>query len=277
MKLSTPVQITTPPFTIEPHHRVLVVGSCFAENIGEHLALLDGERITKNPTGVMYNPLSVARSVEIFRTGEHFSHRDLVEYGGLWHSMDFHGSFSSPSPEQALLNMNSRGTVPDIDVVVVTLGTAFVYFREGRVVANCHKMPEREFQRRRITVEESSDALRRIYEAYPNARFVVSLSPIRHLRDGLEQNSLSKATLRLALAEFCEADPERRVYFAANEILLDELRDYRFTATDMCHPTEQAREIIWERFAAAYLSAEYQQQLLLAQKEARRRAHRPLR
>ncbi len=282
LKLQTSVTIPTPPFQIARDSRVLIVGSCFAENIGSRLELISmveewGERsVYCNPSGIVYNPLSVATAVETIRYGKEFTASDLREHGGLWHSMEHHGKFSASTPSEVLAKIN-REAVESVDYIIVTLGTAFVYFMDGRAVSNCHKIPEREFQRRKITVEESLLALERIAAAYPSAKVIVTLSPIRHLRDGLSENSLSKATLRVAIDEFCSKDRASRVYFPAYEILLDELRDYRFTTEDMCHPTEQTREYIWERFAEVFLHSSVVDSVKEAQRAERAAAHRPLR
>lgn len=278
MKLTTPVTLPVAPFKIGVNDRVLVVGSCFAEHTAAKLASAAtiGYTIYSNPFGVLYNPLSIARCVSILRRGEQFAESDLVERDGLWHSLDFHGSFSAPTSGEVLSRIN-RQAVGQLDVIIVTLGTAYVYFREGRVVANCHKLPEREFSRRRISVDEAVGALNHLAQLYPDAKFVCSLSPIRHLRDGLIENSASKAILRLALDQFCAAAPKERFYFPAYEMMNDELRDYRFTEVDMCHPTLQARDYIWEKFASLMLCDELQAQVVEGQRAARAAAHRSLR
>lgn len=278
MKLTTQVALPVAPFKIGVDDRVLVVGSCFAEHTATKLASAASlcHTIYSNPFGVLYNPLSIARCVSILRRGEQFTQSDLIECDALWHSMDFHGSFSAPTSSEVLSRIN-RQPVEQIDVIIITLGTAYVYFRQGRVVANCHKLPEREFTRRRISVDEAVGALNHLAQLYPDAKFVCSLSPIRHLRDGLIENSASKAILRLALDQFCAAAPSERVYFPAYEMMNDELRDYRFTEVDMCHPTLQARDYIWEKFASAMLTEELQTQVIEGQRAARAAAHRSLR
>ncbi len=277
MKLQTVVDIKEPMFRIGLGDRVVVVGSCFAELIGGRLeGALPLGCVWNNPVGVVYNPLSVARAVEILSTGERFIADDLVHRDGLWHCMDFHGRYSASEAEAVLQKIN-RESVVGVDVVVVTLGTAFVYSYGGRVVANCHKIPEKEFTRRRISVVETVDALERVARCYPQARIVVSLSPIRHLRDGLTENSISKSTLRVGIDEFCACNPHQREYFPAYEIMIDQLRDYRFTAPDMCHPTQQARDYIWERFAERFLTEELAVADKLAHKRFLANQHRPLR
>ncbi len=284
LKLQTIVETREPNFQISVDDKIMVVGSCFAQYLGEKLSFgfadsdthsWSAKRLFANPNGVMYNPLSVARAVEIVRGGEDFDNNDLVLRDGLYHSMLFHGSFSRNTSEETLQRIN-REPIEAVDVIVLTLGTAYVYFRGGEVVANCHKLPEIEFERQLITVEESVEAMQRVARCYPNAKIIVTLSPIRHLRDGLVQNSLSKATLRVAIDKFCSENPEQRSYFAAYEIVMDELRDYRFTEEDMCHPTLQTREYIWQRFSQLYVCDELNAKIVSAIKVARHASHRQL-
>ncbi len=284
LKLQTLVDIDEPQFSISSKSRVLVLGSCFAQHLAEQLGYGVGDEESKrwgdralyaNPNGVVYNPLSVARVAEIVSSGLQFNKEDLVEWQEQFHAMDFHGSFSYSTPEEVLTSIN-REAVKGVDIVVITLGTAYVYFKDGRVVANCHRLPEREFERRRITLEESVDALERVARCYPEAKIVVTVSPIRHLRDGLTQNSLSKSLLRVACDEFCQRDTTNRFYFPSYEIVMDELRDYRFTEADMCHPTLQTRDYVWQRFSEVLVTEELDQKIALGIKAAKRMAHRPI-
>ncbi len=278
LKLQTEVKIPKAPFRVVAGGNILIIGSCFAENIGSKLELIDGleARVYCNPSGVVYNPLSVAIACENFRYGRKFSQSELREHNKLWHSMLHHGKFSASTPQEVLTKIN-RDAVEEIDYIVITLGTAFVYFMEGEVVSNCHKIPEREFSRRKISVQECVDALQRVANCYPKAKIIVSLSPIRHLRDGLSENSLSKATLRVAIDKFCGENSQDRFYFPSYEILIDELRDYRFTAEDMCHPTTQTKDYIWHRFSDTMLEDKLIEMVSSAIKEQRAAAHRPLR
>lgn len=284
LKLQTVVDIKKPQFTISAENRVLVLGSCFAQHLAEQLRYGVGEeslvewgqrRLYSNPNGVVYNPLSVARVAQILHIGEQFAEDDLVEWQQMYHAMDFHGSFSRSTKLEALRAVN-RESVQGVDRVVITLGTSFVYFREGRVVANCHRLPEREFERRRITLQESVDALERVAECYPEAKIVVTVSPIRHLRDGLVENSVSKSLLRVACDEFCNRDPQNRFYFPSYEIVMDELRDYRFTEADMCHPTLQTKDYVWERFSELLIDEDLQRSIFAGGRAAKAKAHRPI-
>lgn len=273
MKLTTEVQIPKYGYRITPDARGLVVGSCFARNIGAKLSD-GGLNIIENPQGVLYNPLSIARGVEILKDGTKFHPADLVRGNGLWHSFSHHGRFSNQDPKQTLDMINQKAE-KSFDYIMLTLGTAWIYERQGRVVANCHKFPEREFQRRRISVNESTEALRRVRTAYPEAFILLTVSPIRHQRDGLSENSLSKATLRMACDDFCAQDVNA-AYFPAYEIMMDELRDYRFYGPDMLHPTPLAVEIIFSRFATALLDDQAIDMIKMGEQRSRAVAHRPL-
>lgn len=273
MKLTTEVQIPAYSYQITPEARGLIIGSCFATNIGAKL-LMSGLNVVENPQGILYNPLSIANGVEILKCGTQFDQSDLVYRDGLWHSFAHHGRFSDQDPGK-VLEMINRSDESAFHYIILTLGTAWIYEREGGVVANCHKFPEREFQRRRISVEESLEALRRVRTSYPEAFILLTVSPIRHLRDGLSENSLSKATLRLSCEEFCARD-NHAAYFPAYEIMMDELRDYRFYGPDMLHPTPLAVDIIFSRFADALLSSRAVDMIKMGEKRSRATAHRPL-
>jgi hypothetical protein len=223
-------------------------------------------RLTANPFGTLYNPLSIAQAMQLQEVPE------LVEWGGLYHSMAHHGDFSSPSREhtyarcaESILLMQSA--LSEATVVCVTFGTAWVYemptnakANANAIVANCHKMPASRFTRRRLSVEEIVAAWQPILAAYPDKHFIFTVSPIRHLKDGLHENQLSKATLLQAVDRLCSigeavyTPSAQRSYFPAFEIMLDELRDYRFYAEDMIHPSDQAVRYIFQRFVDAYCS-----------------------
>ena len=273
MKLTTPVELRPLDWQIAPAMRGAVVGSCFAAAVGERLVGA-GCSAEVNPQGVLYNPLSVARGIEILRHGEQFTEEDLVFRDGLWHSWAHHSRFSAPTASEVLARIN-RPPVERLDYLILTLGTAWVYERSGAVVGNCHKFPEREFLRRRISVEEALEALRRVRACYPEAKIIVSVSPIRHLRDGLVENSVSKAVLRLAADEFCAADGAA-FYFPAYEVLTDELRDYRYYAEDMTHPSALAERLVFERFGAWALSDGVRRGVEEWEREVRRGAHREI-
>lgn len=274
MNWRTEIDIPKSPWQIKADSRLLLVGSCFTDHIGRQMQAY-GLNAVCNPTGVLYNPLSIARSLN----GD--MRIELVEHDGLYHSMSHHGSFSGPDSEQVLRRcLQSQAelhkALEEAETVFVTFGTAYVYYRNGQVVANCHKLPEREFTRERLTVEQIVSEWRPIIRSMAGKHWVFTVSPIRHRRDGMHQNQLSKAVLLMAVEQLQKEFPEQTSYFPAYEIVLDELRDYRFYADDLVHPSGMAVEYIWQRLCDTFVSAETLAQMQLWHKEWLREQHRPL-
>lgn len=261
MQLLTPVHIAPAERPITYDDRLLFLGSCFADAVSACMATYYF-RLTANPFGTLYNPLSIAQAMQLQEVPE------LVEWGGLYHSMAHHGDFSSPSREQTYARCADsirlmQSALAESTVVCVTFGTAWVYemptnakANAKAIVANCHKMPASRFTRRRLSVEEIVAAWQLILETYPDKHFIFTVSPIRHLKDGLHENQLSKATLLQAVDQIVNGKWANRKlhYFESYEIMLDELRDYRFYAEDMIHPSDQAVRYIFQRFVDAYCS-----------------------
>lgn len=257
ISLSTPVTLPAAQDVVEYGVPVLMLGSCFTENIGRSLADAFFD-VDINPFGETYNPMSLCRILQRIESGVPFVEKELTEYGGLWHSMMHHGSFSAPTAEETLFNINSRlARAGEIlsrkPVLILTLGTAYVYETADGVVNNCHKMPAGQFSRRRVSVGSITDAVCKALEKTDYSHLILTVSPIRHLRDGAHDNQLSKATLLLA-AEQIAASAHDVTYFPAYEIVLDELRDYRFYADDLVHPSAVAEEYVFERFARTFMS-----------------------
>ena len=253
-----------PRFSQRDH--LLLMGSCFATNIGTRLVEAKFA-CDVNPYGVLYNPLSISAALREALDGKVYGEDDLYDYGGLWHSPMHHGDFSAPNVSEALERINTRlerlhTELKEVDVLVATWGTAWVYedAQTGRIVGNCHKKPERCFRRRRLKVEEVVDEwfdlLAMLRKQNPHLKVLLTVSPIRHLRDGLHANQLSKATLLLAANQLVETMPDVVGYFPAYELLVDELRDYRFYAADMVHPSDVAVDYVWQRFCEACLTDE---------------------
>ena len=260
--------------------RILALGSCFSEHIAARLAE-HKFRIAANPAGILFNPVSIAAAIRSFDAAEPVRAEELHEAGGVWFHYGFHGSFSAATAAEALDKMNAaRRTgaeaLREADFVLLTFGTAWIYERGGEAVANCHKRPAGEFVRRRLTVVEIVDTYRPLL-AGPLAgkQIVLTVSPVRHPGDGMEGNAVSKAVLRLA-AEELAAEHENVHYFPAYEIVLDDLRDYRFYADDLVHPSPQAVAYVWEKFAAAALTEEAQRLLPSVAQIVAAAAHRPL-
>lgn len=263
--------------------RVLSLGSCFADSIGKRLCSLKYD-VDVNPFGTLYNPLSISTALNYILINKKFEECDLFHYNGLWNSYSHHGSFSSPDKNECLEKINSRlGNVDlsKIDFIFITLGTSWVYLLKDsrQVVANCHKQSAEIFERRRLSVDEITsclfDVLNRIWLTNPNMRVVFTVSPIRHWKDGAHENALSKSTLLLAVDELQKKSGNVE-YFPAYEILMDDLRDYRFYEEDMVHPSLMALNYIFERFCESYFSLEEQQLNKEIEKVSRDLHHRPL-
>ena len=277
MKFRTEIDIAPLHTRIGYEHRTLALGSCFAEQIGDRLARAKF-RVTVNPTGILFNPLSIVAALRSYRTP--VCREELHCDGGRWFHFGFHGDFAAPTADEALQRMNAARragaeALDTADRVVLTLGTAWVYERGGEVVANCHRQPAAQFTRRRLAVEEVTGALAAAIEGPLAGReIILTVSPVRHLGDGLAGNAVSKATLRLAAEQLTERY-DRVSYFPAYEILTDDLRDYRFYADDLVHPSPQAVAYIWEKFSAAALTPAAQALLPEVEAIAAAAAHRP--
>lgn len=274
MNWRTEIDIPKSPWQISPADRILLIGSCFTDSIGQKL-LSHGMQAVCNPTGVLYNPMSIVQALN----GD--MRVELVEHDGLYHSMSHHSSFSGTDSEQVLRRcLQSQADLhqafAQADIVFVTFGTAYVYFRNGQVVANCHKLPEREFVRRRLSVQEIVAAWRPLIRTMPDKHWVFTVSPIRHRRDGLHQNQLSKAILLLAIEQLQQAFPEQVTYFPAYEIVLDELRDYRFYADDLVHPSNPAVDYIWQRLCDTFVTPDTLALMQANYKQWLRTQHKPL-
>lgn len=264
MELYTRILLPKARFSFSYEDRVVMMGSCFAENIGRKLEE-NKFSVDINPFGTLYNPASVAEGLRMLLRPERFTSGDLFQHEGIYHSFTHHSRFSSPSEEECLGHINSRLSessdfLRKATRLVITLGTAFVYRlkSDGRIVSNCHKLPEKMFDRQLLTVGEIvaewKGLLLSLWEQNPELKILFTVSPIRHWKDGAHGNQLSKATLLLAIDALQKEFPEHTAYFPAYEIMMDELREYRFYADDMLHPSTTAIEYIWERFTASMLS-----------------------
>lgn len=254
------------PFAIGHADRLMLVGSCFTEHIGGRLASCKFPTLT-NPFGIVYNPASIVRCLErLFAENQFFSEQNIFENAGLWHSWEHHGYFSKPDPIEMLTGLNlayseAATFLKKANHLLLTFGTADIFELKttGLIVANNHKMPAAHFQERRLSVAEIAASalgiLQKLKSENPDLQVVVTVSPVRHLRGGAVANLRSKATLALACEEICR-QLDFAHYFPAYELLLDDLRDYRFYAADMVHPSDVAVDYIWNFFADTFFSPE---------------------
>lgn len=279
MKFRTEIRIAPLTTRIGYENRLLALGSCFAEHIADRLATARF-RIAANPTGILFNPLSVASAIRCFAQRTPVKREELHTDGEVWFHFDFHGDISAPAADEALRAMNAArqagaDALEAADRMLLTFGTAWVFERQGRIVANCHRRPAAEFVRRRLSVDQIVGAYDELIRGpLAGKEIILTVSPVRHLGDGLEGNALSKAVLRLAADELARKHPGVH-YFPAYEIVCDDLRDYRFYADDLVHPAPQAIAYIWEKFTAAVLSQEAQRLLPEAEAIVAAAAHRP--
>ena len=265
MKLYTSVNISPSEKKIGYKDKILLLGSCFADNIGAKFAEHYFQN-TINPYGTLYNPASIAKAV--LDIGYRISDISLVEHKKLWHSLAHHGSFSHMDKEILIqrcedANRLMNNALNTATTIIVTFGTAWVYEYEGQVVANCHKLPANRFAHRSMTVNEIVALWQPIVASMPDKQWIFTVSPIRHIKDGLHANQLSKAILLQAIDQLCRLSTRchQLSYFPAYEIMLDELRDYRFYADDMIHPAPVAVNYIWQRLAENCMSTGMQQYL----------------
>ncbi len=270
------------------HHDsgVMLLGSCFSDNIGGkmHGALIHA---SVNPMGTLFNPMSIARSINRLINNEPVAGQDLFMQNGVWNSFDFHSRYSMPDKQVTIDSMNQRimqghDDLKNAQLLTITMGTAIVYRLKssGQIVANCHKVPQHEFERKMATVEQMVQVidkmLTQLHDFNPGLRIILTVSPIRHIADGLDTNSLSKAALRVAIHEAITRHCEYCDYFPAYEIMMDDLRDYRFYSSDMVHPSDVAVEYIWQAFQATYLDDRSAMAVARCERIYKRLQHRPM-
>lgn len=288
MILQTKIDIPKSAWQIYHSDRVLLLGSCFAEEIGMEFKK-GGFESQANPFGTLYNPASIAalllRSISEKSCTEVFEDKD-----GIWHSWMHHSRFSSSSMPELTSRIDSTTLrtgefLKTADVLIITLGTAIIYRlkENGMLVANCHKQPDAMFVRERLTAYDIVDQwkmlLMLLKSVNPKLRIIFTVSPIRHKRDGMHINQISKGILLQAVDELIASQSEQTPllsYFPSYEIMLDELRDYRFYADDMIHPSRLAVEYIWSRFQDTYFDAKTVDAVLKANKEYVRNQHRQI-
>lgn len=254
---------------IKSHNRILygdkliLIGSCFSDNIGQKLKESKFD-VTINPLGISYNPISIQKQLTYLSGEEKLKKEDIVRQGDYYYHFDFHSSYRNSDPQSLieLLNnnlANTRTLFEKGDKAFITLGTAIVYCRKGAVVSNCHKQNLTLFDKSMLSFEALSDALadikKELTRLNPSLEIIYTVSPIRHTKEGLVNNQLSKSLLRSAIGE---GDYH---YFPSYEILIDDLRDYRFYAHDMIHPSSSAIEYIWDYFKDCYCSDELRKQM----------------
>ncbi|TXK50782.1 GSCFA domain-containing protein [Pontibacter qinzhouensis] len=279
----TEVSIKASQLNLPHQSEVVTIGSCFAEVIGQKL-LQNKVPALVNPFGTIFNPLSACLLLEIACGKTYDFEQHLVQHNGVWYAYDLHSALSSPSKEELLHIIEQKlqethDQLQRASLLIMTWGTAVSYrlTATGAVVANCHKLPARQFTRLLLNPSEITDAfnqmLPRLQQLNPTLQLLLTVSPVRHTKETLEINSVSKAILRLATHQLTEAH-EQVQYFPAYEIMLDDLRDYRFYKSDLVHPTDMAEDYIWQKFVSAYFDEGFQAFLPEWEKIKRALAHK---
>ena len=279
MKLTTEVALEPLQQRFGFGDRFLFMGSCFADSVGA-LMLESGFDVTLNPFGVLYNPASLASSFGRMASREPFTAADVISTEGIYTSFYHHSRFNRPTAEEFLSDANSALTAAAdafnaADVCVVTLGTAMVFRYKERdmIVSNCHKVPAAEFVRERLSVDQCVEYLSQIVEVSPEKKWIFTVSPIRYMAFGAHASQVSKATLLLAVEALQQKFPGV-AYFPAYEIMMDELRDYRFYEDNLIHPSHQAVEYIYDCFRQFAIDPACEQGIVAARKAARAARHR---
>lgn len=284
MNFRTEVPIPKSSLTIDFQDKILSLGSCFASNIAEKLSL-HKFNVCNNPFGVLFNPVSIKNNIQLLINNTNEPDFRIFQYNNLWHSWFFHENFSTNNQSEIETKIQDTITkvsssLKDAKILIITFGTAYTYSlqNEDFVVSNCHKAPVGWFKKNRLTIveiiENYNDIINKIKNYNPEIEIIFTVSPIRHWADGAHENQLSKSILLLAIDEIVKQN-EKTHYFPAYEIVMDELRDYRFYAEDMLHPNSVSINYIWELFSKSYFSNKTQNALLEIEKINKSIHHKP--
>ena len=283
MDFRTIVPISKATESITYYTSIVSLGSCFAVNMAQKFAYYKFP-ITVNPFGVLFHPLAIENILQHTIENSPYTAEDFFLHNELWHSFDFHSDMSHPSLKEAIQLANSQQiqlqqALQEASFCFITLGTAWVYIYNSidTIIANCHKLPSQPFSTRLLSVEEISESLSHITallkQFNPSITVVFTISPVRHIKDGFFENQVSKSQLFAALYPLITDN--KSLYFPAYELLLDELRDYRFYANDMVHPSEMAINYIWERLVATYIETATQADMKQVDSIQKGLSHRP--
>jgi hypothetical protein len=257
-----PIQKYNHPITYDS--KIMLLGSCFAESMGNKFEYFKFQNTT-NPFGIIFNPVSLAKLIERSAQKEYFTEEDIFFHNDLWQCYEVHSELSHPDKAIFLSNLNSiveltHRHIGSLTHCIITLGTSWVYrnIETNEIVANCHKVPQKQFVKELLSPEIIAQSIESILFTIsvvnPNCNFIFTVSPVRHIKDGFAENTLSKAHLISALHNTISNNPSHTNYFPAYEIVMDELRDYRFYAEDLLHPNQTAIDYIWIQFFENYIS-----------------------
>ncbi|AEM69859.1 GSCFA domain protein [Allomuricauda ruestringensis DSM 13258] len=266
MELQTKISLTPSDNPIDYHNKLMLLGSCFVENMGRKLDYFKFQQ-AQNPFGILFHPLAIENLVQRSIQEETYQKEEIFEQDGIWRCFDAHSDLRSEDSEELLqfLSQRLRETKIGLETsshIVITLGTAWVYEHQdsNKIVANCHKVPQKQFTKKLLSVTKIESSLNNlvgmIQKVNPHAQIIFTISPVRHLKDGFVENQQSKAHLITAVQSVLSSRAQSRElsYFPSYEIMMDELRDYRFYGKDMVHPNELAVDYIWERFKSVWIA-----------------------
>ena len=275
-----PIQKFQNPITYES--KIMALGSCFAENMSEKFEYFKFQN-SVNPFGIIFNPLSIEKLVNRIVNNIEFTENDIFFYNDLWHCYEVHSELSNPNKEEFLTTLNalissSNKQLNSSTHIIITYGTSWVYrnIESNKIVANCHKVPQKQFSKEILSIETIEKSIQNtiqlIQKINPNCNFIFTVSPVRHIKDGFTENQRSKAHLISAIHSY---NLQPTTYFPSYEIMMDELRDYRFYIQDMLHPNQTAIDYIWERFSENYISDESQKVMQEVDNIQKSLLHRP--
>ena len=264
MQFTTKIPVQKSTFPIDYDSKVMLLGSCFAENMGKKFDYFKFQATT-NPFGIIFNAVSLEKLIRRAVENRTFTENDIFFHNDLWHCYEVHSELSNSDKDAFLESLNDiiRSTnkqLNDSTHIIITLGTSWVYrnIESNEIVANCHKIPQKQFTKELLSIHQTEESLQSIisliHSVNPNCNFIFTVSPVRHIKDGFTENTLSKAHLIAAIHKTITHHPSPITYFPAYEIMMDELRDYRFYAEDMLHPSQTAIDYIWIQFFENYIS-----------------------
>lgn len=266
MQFRTQIPILQNKTPIDYQSKIIALGSCFVENIGKKIDYYKFQN-TVNPFGIIFNPISLEKVIVRSIQKDYFKEKDIFFHNDLWHCYEVHSELSNLNKDFFLKQLNAL--IDDTNVqlkqathCIITLGTSWVYqYNETKeIVANCHKVPQKQFLKQLLSIDEIEKSLKNIVflvaSVNPNCSFIFTVSPVRHIKDGFVENNVSKAHLISAIHNLLNTEHLKRNtnYFPSYEIVMDELRDYRFYAEDMLHPNQVAIDYIWQRFKETVIS-----------------------
>ncbi|MCA0959118.1 GSCFA domain-containing protein [Muricauda ruestringensis] len=267
MELQTKIPLSPSDNPIDYQNKLVLLGSCFVENMGAKLDYFQFQQL-QNPFGILFHPLAIENLIERALNGRDYKLEEIFEQDGIWRCFDAHSDLRSDNPEALLqmLNQRLKETETWLGVsshIIITLGTAWVYeyLDSNKIVANCHKVPQKQFAKKLLSIEAIESCLDSIVDnitkVNPKAQIIFTVSPVRHLKDGFVENQRSKAHLMAAVHSLLLSRTQSRGlgYFPSYEIMMDELRDYRFYGTDMVHPNQLAVDYIWEKFKSVWITS----------------------